>query len=83
MWCEEAVLPYSTRVECYTGLTGGALKKGWYQTDQTRAPTYSPVTKSCRLCLLEKYYIIFESSRATLNVKSKFFLSCPYKQKLL
>ena len=24
----------------------------------TRAPTYSPVTKSCRLCLMEKFYIM-------------------------
>ena len=31
----------------------------------TRAPTYSPVTKSDRLCLLEKYFIVFESSKAT------------------
>ena len=107
-------------VEFYTGLTGGAFKKRWYQhcvdirkydpndgsygkrmsryvgslaaqnipyeiswSIVTRAPTYSPVTKSCRLCLLEKYFIMFESSRATLNVKSEFFSSCPHKQKLL
>ena len=25
-----------------------------------RAPTYSPVTKSCRLCLMEKFMIMFE-----------------------
>ena len=48
-----------------------------------RAPTYSPVTKSCRLCLMEKFMIMFESSTATLNVKSEFFSSCLHKKKLL
>ena len=38
-----------------------------------RAPTYNPVTKSCRLCLMEKFLIMFESSSATLNVKSELF----------
>ena len=49
----------------------------------TRAPTYSPVTKSCRLCLMEKFYIMYESSKATLNVKSEFFSGCLHKKKLL
>ena len=49
----------------------------------TRAPTYCPVTKSCRLCLLEKSFNMFQSERATLNVKSEFFASCLHKQKLL
>ena len=45
--------------------------------------TYNPVTKSCRLCLMEKFLIMFESSSATLNVKSEFFSSCLHKKKLL
>ena len=49
----------------------------------SRASTYNPVTKSCRLCLLEKFLIMFESSTATLNVKSEFFSSCLHKRKLL
>ena len=50
----------------------------------TRAPTYSPVTKSCRLwSLMEKFYIMYESSKATLNVKSEFFSGCLHKKKLL
>ena len=48
-----------------------------------RAPTYNPITRSCRLCLLEKYLIMFESAGATLNVKSEFFSTCLHKQKLL
>ena len=49
----------------------------------TRASTYSPITKSCRLCLLEKYFIMYEPTGATLNVKSEFFSSCLHKRKLL
>ena len=49
----------------------------------SRASTCKPVTKSCRLCLLEKFLIMFESSTATLNVKSEFFSSCLHKRKLL
>ena len=44
----------------------------------TRASTYSPITKSCRLCLLEKYFIMYEPTGATLNVKC-----CLHKRKLL
>ena len=40
-----------------------------------RALTYNPVTKSCRLSLLEKFLIMFKFSTATLNVKSEFFSS--------
>ena len=51
-----------------------------------RAPTYSPITKSCRLCLLEKYFIMFDLAGATLltlNVNSEFFSTCLHEQKLL
>ena len=48
-----------------------------------RAPTYSNISGNCRLCLLEKYYIMYESDKATLNVKSEFFASCPNKKKIL
>ena len=50
----------------------------------TRAPTFSPVTKSCRLCLMYLIaYIMYHSSTATLNVKSEFFSGCLHKKKLL
>ena len=49
----------------------------------TRAPAYNPVSRSCRLCLLEKYFIMFESAGATLNIKSEFFSCCLHKRKLL
>ena len=46
-----------------------------------RTPTYNPVTKSCRLCLMEKFLIMFEPSSATLNVKSEFFSSCLHRKR--
>ena len=44
-----------------------------------RGPPYNPTTKSCRLCLLEKYYIMFEPEKATLNQRSEFFGHCWHK----
>ena len=35
-----------------------------------RAPASNPTTKSCRLCLKEKYYIMFYPSAAILNDRS-------------
>ena len=50
-------------------------------------PEHRPTVKSpshmYRLCLLEKYFIMFQTDRATLNVKSEFFSSCLHKTKLL
>ena len=46
-----------------------------------RTPTYNPVTKSCRLCLMETFLIMFEPSSATLNVKSEFFSSCLHRKR--
>ena len=33
--------------------------------------------------MLEKYFIMFEATGATLNVKSEFFSSCLHKRKFL
>ena len=49
----------------------------------TRAPTYNPISKTCRLCILEKYHIMYNSEKSTLNVKSEFFSSCLHRRKLL
>jgi len=48
-----------------------------------RAPSYNPVTNVCRLCLKEKYYIMFHPDGATLNSRSEFFSSCRHKSKHL
>ena len=45
-----------------------------------RGPPYNPTTDVCRLCLLEKYYILKEPSGATLNQRSEFFCHCYHKE---
>ena len=44
-----------------------------------RAKTYSPVTKTCALCLKEKYYILFNPTQADLNSRSEFYTNCRHK----
>ena len=41
-----------------------------------QAPTFNPATGSCRLCLLEKYYIMFDPKNASLNGNHELFKSC-------
>ena len=45
-----------------------------------RAPGYSPVTKVCKLCTLEKYYIVFHSESASLNQHEEWFKPCPHRR---
>ena len=69
-------------------------KHVWKLTDQNknydvdweiidRAPAFNPTTRSCRLCLKEKYYIMFYPSAATLNDRSEFFSTCRHRLKQL
>ena len=44
-----------------------------------RAPRFNPVTKKCRLCLKEKYYIIFQPEGAKLNERSELFSTCRHR----
>ena len=44
-----------------------------------RAQDFNPATKKCRLCLKEKFYIIFQPDGATLNLRSELFSSCRHK----
>ena len=44
-----------------------------------RAPAYNPVYGVCRLCLKEKFYIMFEPDGASINCKSEFYLKCMHK----
>ena len=49
-----------------------------------RAPTYKPSTKTCRLCIAEKFHIMHsKGDLASLNKRSEFFQSCMHKEKLL
>ena len=49
-----------------------------------RAPSFNPITKKCRLCLKEKYHIMYSPSSSTLNKRNEIFNTCRHrKQKLL
>ena len=50
----------------------------------TRAPSYNPTSRICRLCITEAYYIMFLPGGANLNKRDELFGSCKHKtQKLL
>ena len=44
-----------------------------------RAKSFNPVTGKCRLCLLEKYFIMFNQKDATLNSRDEIFVPCKHK----
>ena len=46
-----------------------------------RAPPYNPVTKKCRLCLKEKYYIMHTPYNATINKRSEIWTPCRHRFK--
>ena len=49
-----------------------------------RASTFKPSSKTCRLCVSEKYHIMHsKQSWASLNKRTEFFSSCLHKEKLL
>ena len=43
---------------------------------------YNPATKQCRLCLLEKWFIMFQQEDATINKRSEVFSSCRHRARL-
>ena len=45
------------------------------------AKPYNPVTKACRLCLKEVYYILYKPETASLNSKSEVFGWCKHRQR--
>ena len=44
-----------------------------------RAQPFNPSIKICRLCLTEKYYLMYNESGATLNSRSEFYTACRHK----
>ena len=44
-----------------------------------RGNVFDPTTRKCRLCLKEKYYIIFQPPGATLNERSELFSTCRHR----
>ena len=45
-----------------------------------RAQGFNPTSRICRLCLLEKYFIMFRQDGATLNKNSEFYTSCMHRK---
>ena len=41
-----------------------------------RAQPFNPTSRMCRLCLTEKYYLMFYPSGSTLNNRSEFYTAC-------
>ena len=48
-----------------------------------KAKSYNPVTGNCRLCLLEKYCIMYNWKDATLNSRDEIFVPCRHKKSFL
>ena len=48
-----------------------------------RAQPFNPTTNMCRLCLTEKYYLMFNPEGATLNNRSEFYTACRHKTGML
>ena len=47
------------------------------------ASEFNPVTKKCRLCIKEKYFIIFQPEGASLNQRSELYSTCRHRKKQL
>ena len=48
-----------------------------------RGNSFNPSTKTCNLCLKEKYCIMFKPDGATLNSRSELFSTCRHRLKPL
>ena len=48
-----------------------------------RAQPFNPSTNMCRLCLTEKYYLMYNPEGATLNSRSEFYTACRHKKGML
>ena len=48
------------------------------------AETFNPITKKCRLCLKEKFHIMYNRPSSSLNKRQEIFNTCRHrKQRLL
>ena len=44
-----------------------------------KAPTFNPTFKKCRLCLKEKYFIMYRRDSSSLNKRSEVFNTCRHR----
>ena len=49
----------------------------------SRARVFNPVTRSCQLCLREKYFISFHPESASLNSRDELYSTCRHRLKML
>ena len=49
---------------------------------EKRLSGYNTTSRACRLCLLEKFHIMFTPGVATLNKRRELFSSCRHRKKL-
>ena len=45
----------------------------------SRASSFNPSSGLCRLCLKEKFYIMFKPATATLNKRNEIYASCRHR----
>ena len=58
------------------------VKIDWKIID--RAQPFNPSSKKCRLCLTEKYHLMYSEKSSTLNNRSEFYSACRHvKGKLI
>ena len=50
---------------------------------ETGLQNFNPVAGTCKLCLREKYIILFEPSKATLNSRTELYGACRHKRSKL
>ena len=48
-----------------------------------RASDFNPTTRKCRLCIKEKFYIIFQPEGAMLNERSELYSTCRHRKRQL
>ena len=65
---------------CWT-LTDNNIQHNRQWTILAHAKAYNPVTKVCRLCLKEVYYILYKPETASLNSKSEVFGWCKHRHR--
>ena len=46
-----------------------------------KAPAYRPGNRDCKLCIAEKFHILNEPERKSLNVRSELLSKCRHKAK--
>ena len=49
----------------------------------TRSKSFDPTTRSCQLCLKEKFYIMFRPEGASLNERRELYATCRHRLKPL